>query len=188
MLCSAWSLQSAKAHACSCAPSTPLEALARATHVFEGRVVAVSEPADTPVPHREVTLAVVRAWKGVEAVERIVIKTARDGATCGYGFATDTSYLVYARATDGVPWASLCGGTRPMAEADADLQVLGMGQTPVDPKADPHPAEPEDEPPARGGCASCAVTSSTARGPRALLAALLLCGALYLRSSRRRAR
>lgn len=189
LLGTAWCLPRATAHACSCAPLTPNDALAHATMAFEGRVLAISEPLDEPLPHREVTFAVVRAWKGVESVERMVVKTAADGAACGYGFAPDTSYLVFARATDGAPWASLCSGTKPMAEAGEDLQALGMGQTPVDPKADPLPAEPEDEPPASGGCASCAVGSRKGAAEPPGLLPLLLAAGLYARvTSRRRSR
>ena len=189
LLTTVWCAPLARAHACSCAPITPLEALAHATQVFEGRVIAISEPSDDkPLPHRKVTLAVVRSWKGVEAVERIVVNTALGDAACGYGFAQDVSYLVYARDTDGAPWASLCSGTRPMAEAEADLQALGMGQTPVDPNADAPPKKAEAEPPARGGCASCTVAGRPATSARAQLATLALASALYLRGARRRAR
>ena len=156
---------------------------------FEGRVLAISALVETPIPHREVTFAVVRAWKGIESVERMVVMTAADSAACGYGFAPDTSYLVFARATDGAPWTSLCSGTKAMAEAGDDVTVLGMGQTPVDPKADPLPKEPKDEAPARGGCASCAVSSSEDAGTPAGLFGLLLTAALYARvTSRRRSR
>ncbi len=189
MLGTAWCLPAATAQACSCMAVSPGQALAESTSVFEGRVLSISELVDKPLPHREITFAVVRAWKGVESVERMVVMTAADSAACGYNFAPDTSYLVYARATDGAPWVSLCTRTQPMAEAGEDLKALGMGQTPVDPKADPLPKEPEDEPPARGGCASCAVASrDDARRP-AFVLSLLLTAALYARvTSRRRSR
>jgi len=189
LLGTAWCAPLSRAHACSCAPLTPNEALEHSTSAFEGRVLAISERIAQPLPHREVTLAVVRAWKGVQSVERMIVETAADGAACGYDFAPDTSYLVFARATDGAPWVSLCSGTKPMAEATDDVHALGMGQTPVDPKADPLPKKAEDEPPARGGCASCALASRARTRQPGLVLGLLLTAALCARvTSRRRSR
>jgi hypothetical protein len=66
--------------------------------------------------------------------------------------------------------------------------VLGMGQTPVDPKADPAPEEAEEEPPARGGCASCSIgaRSESRASAHGSLAVLLLGVALHVRAARRR--
>jgi len=181
LVLSLW-LAPASAQACKCLPLSPLEAFAQATAVFEGRVLSVSEVIAEPAPHRDITLEAVRAWKGVEG-ERVTVRTPSDSAACGVELAVGASYFVYASPSDGTLSVSACGRTRPMAQADEDLQVHGMGQTPVDPKADPLPPTPRDEPPARGGCASCAVRAGDTHAP---FAALLALAVPLLRSRRRR--
>src|SRR5690606_22193376 len=57
--------------------------------------------------------------------------TNSSSAACGYTFEKNTSYLVYARESEGRLHVSLCSRTRPMAEAADDLVVLGAGATPV---------------------------------------------------------
>jgi hypothetical protein len=169
------------AAACKCMLLEPAAAAEQASAVFEGRVVEVNDVAGTPMPHRQVTLRVVRVWKGIDG-ERAVLTTAAESAACGIDFARDQNYLVYASKQDNALSANSCSRTRLIADAGEDIQALGMGWTPVDPKgpaADGKPAassgKPDSakpsEPPARGGCASCAVASK--RSAPSALAMLL---------------
>lgn len=183
------------ARACSCMTQAPREAIEQAAAVFEGYVESIetAEAAEgVPIEHR-VRLRVVRTWKDA-ATEALVVTTAGDSAACGYPFEQGRSYLVYAFAQDGGLAVSLCGRTQPIERADEDLELLGMGATPVAPQGDtPLPpqarAESDDEtrePPARGGCAGC--SSVGGDGARAPLAPVLLLGSLALLTSRRRSR
>jgi hypothetical protein len=182
----------APASACSCSVLTPNDAYAQADAVFEGRVLEVRAPAADAGGHgasRSVRLQVVRAWKGI-AGEQIEVATAVGSTACGYDFAADQSYFVYAANRDGKLAVSLCSRTRPMAEAGEDLRRLGMGSTPVDPRADGEPqkqAKPKQTP-ARGGCASC--TMVAVRGePRTHALRLALCALVPLTlTCRRRSR
>ena len=146
-----------RADACSCAaPPPPKEAAAAAAAVFEGRVESVS--AGDPANPRKVVLHVVRSFKGDLTKERIELTTAAHGAACGYGFEAGKSYLVYANEHQGALQTNLCSRTRPISEADEDVQALGMGATPVDPTGPGATPEPDKkDKPARGGCAGCGV-------------------------------
>ncbi|MCB9611071.1 MAG: hypothetical protein H6721_02080 [Sandaracinus sp.] len=181
----------ALALACSCMRSSPTEAAARSTAVFEGRVVEL-----TPIQREgEVTLEggcldpacneslsetthqaafssfavrfeVTRQWKGVES-ESVVVHTARDSAACGFPFEVGQDYLVYASAEqDGTLSTGLCDRTALVADASEDLAALqGPGEVPVDVHQDePADQEPSNEPPARGGCASCATGGASTAG------------------------
>jgi len=174
-----------RAHACRCAPQSPQEAYDSAVAVFEGFVkeVGASESqAPGGAVRRKVQMEVVSGWKGAEG-EDVTVFTAGDSAACGYAFEVGRSYLVYAAAADGGLVVTSCSRTRLMADASEDLERLGMGATPVDPKANP-PVDPpkavKDEPPARGGCASCAIggnamTTGTASWMAAIAIAIAAC-------------
>jgi hypothetical protein len=175
------------AAACDCAPLTPSAAYRRADAVFEGRVRGLEPSAQAGAPQR-VRFEVVRAWKGV-GHEQLELTTAAN-AGCGAELALDHSYFVYAVEQEGHLMLGPCSRTRPMADADEDLQALGMGVTPVDPKLDaPDAGQPKKphRPPARGGCASCQIASATRGAPIAPWAWLATLGlaALGVRVSRR---
>ena len=117
-------------YACSCVPSPPpLEALAKADAVFSGEVVSISEPGGLfgswlvsstgPVT---VEFRVSAVWKG-DSHETMSIKTAWSSASCGFEFALDEQYIVYAREG----WASLCSRTKSIHTAREDLAALGEG-------------------------------------------------------------
>ena len=120
------------ARACKCMLPTIEAARADAAALFEGRVLEVAEQTrEGEMPRVRATLAVVRTWKGLDREERVDVLTNKDSAACGYEFAKETSYLVYAQRNDGVLHVSLCSRTRPMSQASEDLKVLGAGSTPV---------------------------------------------------------
>ncbi|MFI5306821.1 MAG: hypothetical protein ACHQ53_05690 [Polyangiales bacterium] len=164
-----------KAAACECPSLTPLEAYEQADAVFEGRVIEVAQArGDVEGVHR-VRLSVVRAWKGVrdETVELLA------APACGSELTANESYFVYASAQGGKLALGECSRTRPMPQADEDLRALGMGVTTFDPKAGGHvPAasSAKREPPARGGCASCAAVGHGRPATPLTVALLLLLG------------
>lgn len=171
--------------ACSCMRSSPAEALDRSTAVFEGRVLEVTpfeerrdvtleggclddacrESLSETTESVEVTgfavrFSVTRRWKGVDT-EEVVVRTARDSAACGFAFEVGQDYVVYASAEEaGTLSTGLCDRTARVADASEDLDALGTGEVPVD--VEDEPTAPTDEPPARGGCASCATSGTSA--------------------------
>ncbi len=182
--------------ACKCAPPpAPAEALQQATAVFEGQVSQIDPVGDAI----EVTLRVVRGWKGIEA-ETARVRTRRDTAACGIPFENGKSYVVYATqsATEGSAIsleALRCGRTRLAEEAEEDFNALGLGVVPVvarvpgeNPTAETPPAAapasestapPKPAAPAAGGCAGCSAGgASSSSGPPTLwwiaMAALLI--------------
>ncbi len=135
------------AWACSCAlPSaTPLEARDGGAAVFAGHVTNVSIPdpnSYTPFRSVAVTVAVSQVWEG-DVGSTIVIGTSRDGASCGYTFVVGQEYLLYAFEYEGELVTGMCGRTRPLADAQDDLAVLGEGRVPIavpSPLTSPTPA------------------------------------------------
>jgi len=129
-------LSAAAAHACTCAP-TPSVAVAReqAAAVFSGRVVKVRrvDPPSAPgagLLNVEVVFAVTHSWKGVES-PTVSVFTSSHGASCGYGFRTGRTYLVYAyRQGDGPLSTGICGRTRRLKDAREDLKELGAAKAP----------------------------------------------------------
>ncbi len=123
------------AHACSCAPNEPpTAALDRAGAVFAGRVAVLEQPGGTLIDvmsMEPMTLRfdVDRTWKGPVS-RSLTVKTAPNGAVCGYAFQTSEEYLVYALATEADLWVSLCSRTIPLAQAAEDLAALGPGEVP----------------------------------------------------------
>lgn len=184
--------------ACRCVRSAPADALARAAAVFEGRVLEVTpvrdgapvelgepcvsgncdERSSEPTPESvmttvEVRFSITRQWKGVTS-EEIRVRTARDSAACGFPFEVGEDYLVYASAEQGGALSTgLCDRTARVADASEDLTALDSpGDVPVDVQ-DEEPTRP-DEPPARGGCASCAASGQGAPLGLLVLAPLAL--------------
>jgi len=122
----------AAAQACKCKPPPPpKEALEGSAAVFSGKVLKIEK--GTEEYELAVTLSVDRQWKGIEGKE-VVIYTAKDGATCGYGFEKGKAYLVYAnkamRDKDKATYLStgLCTRTRSLDLAAEDLKDLGEGK------------------------------------------------------------
>jgi hypothetical protein len=191
------------AHACKCAePASVSDAKDSAAAVFEGRVTKL-----TPIGSNDlvVELNVVRTWKDAD-VEHILLRTRQDTEACGFPFAVDQSYLVYANeAASGATMPGLevlqCGRTQQIERAEADMAVLGMGVVPVSARKNDLPpgaeasegtatAEPpsisaQRSKPAAGGCASCSsVGARPARGELAYLMIGVACVYVRLRRCR----
>lgn len=170
------------AEACSCRPPPTAEvALSGSDAVFEARVVSVSAPpasgigsTGTPVT---VKLAVLRAWKGadIDAGRDVTISTPSGGATCGFGFQPNETYLVYAvRADGGTLATNICMRTKRSADAAADITALtaaAASPTPAQttptsaPTSTPTSAPAADVPPFEANPGVPAVVSSAPPPP-----------------------
>jgi hypothetical protein len=117
-------LLSSFAAACSCAPPPPpKDALKTATAVFQAKVTKIEKGERTYT----VTFEVSRSWKGISS-DTVVVKTATDGAACGFGFEVDKEYLVYCygKADTGLQ-TNICTRTRTLEFAKEDIEALGEG-------------------------------------------------------------
>jgi MYXO-CTERM domain-containing protein len=159
------------------------EVLAQYDAIFEGRVLpsGAGAPAPSSSSYRDRLAAleaqvealkgpnehrfdVLARWKGPPAP----VVFTQQGTACGYPFEEGRVYLVYASlGTDGVLWASSCGRTRPIEQAQSDLSAL----------AALHPGPP----PARG-CAGCAVPLHEGASPP-FLGLVVVVGIVLVRRS-----
>lgn len=110
--------------ACSCVMPDPVEAAKRVDAVFVGAVVDQRVPgggeAGSSAGPVESLFAVEEVRKG-PTVSSMVVATARDGASCGAGFAVNARWLVYAtRAADDTYTTNLCEPNELLSER-ADL-------------------------------------------------------------------
>jgi hypothetical protein len=122
------------ASACSCGGSgAPFREVAKgagSSAVFSGEVI----DAEKGPQISRFTFRVSKVWKGKQRETRTV-STPSYGAACGYPFKEGKEYLVYAYwgPTGSPPRPSLkedaCGPTKLLSEADANLRVLGNGET-----------------------------------------------------------
>ena len=128
-------LPSQCAYACSCAMPPGNQdaerALAESSAVFSGEVVRI----DPPNPWKSSatietdTFRVSEVWKGPEQ-RTLEVHTALIGASCGYPFKEGQEYLVYAYTGKQGLEVGLCGATKPLSKAGADLAALGDGERP----------------------------------------------------------
>jgi hypothetical protein len=126
------------ASACSCAitggqKEMAKEALSDSAAVFSGEVLDVEEGPPTTtfgirLASSTVTLRVSEVWKGPKR-ETLEVSTPRDEMSCGYPFKEGQVYLVYAYGKEEPFKVDLCSQTKPLSKADANLQVLGDGES-----------------------------------------------------------
>ena len=124
------------ASACTCALEGDSQkeivegALSDSEAVFSGEVVAVEKGTATASgPGNDtVTLRASEVWKGTVR-GTMEVSTPSQGIACGYHFEEKREYLVYAYGKRGLA-TDICTGTKPLAEAGADLAVLGDGEKP----------------------------------------------------------
>lgn len=133
------------AYGCSCMRPGSAEAERdRATAVFAGTVTSItplnsSNTSDgisgedlysgSPFPPNggySVEFAVSEQWKG-DVGATVSVNTAEHGAACGYGFEAGEAYLVYTYGEADDMSVGLCGRTNALANAAADIAVLGEG-------------------------------------------------------------
>lgn len=100
-------LFSTKSFACSCIESTKslsekvIDSYTEATVVFKGKVIDIINPSTSstsssfdPIIYK---FEIVTKYKGKLKTNTIEVASAASGASCGYEFEMDTTYLVYAR-------------------------------------------------------------------------------------------
>lgn len=150
----------------------------RASAVFEGTAEEIRSRDGGP----RVQFRVTRSWRGPEREVLTVTTPQADG--CGLSAAVGSTYLIYASGPDDALRADRCGGSKPISDAQQDLNVIGIGAVPVEPPSKDTPAA-KSEPPARGGCASCHVGGHAADASGLGLA---LATIVAMRLRRRRAR
>lgn len=106
--------------ACSCVPPpAPWQARAEADAVFAGSVIEVLRTDE----RLRVTFEITDAWEG-ELGDRVTVQTRASTASCGYPFAEDKSYLVYAYASDDVLRTNLCTRTASFGDASKDISTF----------------------------------------------------------------
>jgi len=124
-------------YACSCAePGSPLEELERSSAVFSGEVIGIVDKnkngyLKSSADPIAVLFEVEETWKGVTQ-SQVLVYTERDEASCGYQFALNTKYLVYAHESDGSLKTSYCSKTTPLTLAVDDIDELGEGELPTE--------------------------------------------------------
>lgn len=112
-------------YACSCAsPGTVCSHFWQVSTVFAGTVTAIEPVAERP-GMLAVHFAVDQRGRGVDG-DTIVIEAApQNGVNCGYTFQMGGRYVVYASDGPGErPTTTMCSGTKPAAQAAADLAFL----------------------------------------------------------------
>ena len=125
------------AYACQCTmlpgSQDPERVLADSEVVFSGEVATIDRPSPfkSGADLETDTFRVSEVWKGPEQ-ETLEVHTALMGASCGYPFKEGQEYLVYAYTGKQGLEVDLCNGTQRLAEAEADLRVLGDGERPTD--------------------------------------------------------
>ena len=118
-----------QAVACQCAGTQrPCEAYGDASAIFVGTVTfsttTTVKGADYEFEQRLVRLHVDRSLKNVTASD-VEVMTGLGDSDCGYGFRLGGQYLVYAYADDKkVLSTSICTRTRPLTNANADLEYI----------------------------------------------------------------
>ena len=124
--------------ACSCAPPpAPKDALKSAQAVFLGKVIKIEKIGKRQFGALTVTFEVSTNYKGVKT-KQVEVRTSSSGASCGYGFAKGSSYLVYCYSTDKGKTLStgLCTRTCPKKNAQADIKAIGSGNAVKEAKSD----------------------------------------------------
>ncbi len=118
--------------ACLCVGKPPAaQALEQAAAVFTGQVIKIKEVeievGGEIVRQNRATFEVAKSWKGIMN-ETIAVHTGFGVGDCGYEFAKDESYLVYAFGGDflgkDLLHTNICSRTNILADAQEDLKVL----------------------------------------------------------------
>jgi hypothetical protein len=97
--------------------------------VFSGEVVDVEKEAAT-AGHPGAATVALRVFKVLKGPDHgtLEVSTAGGGATCGYPFEEGREYLVYAHEGRRGLEVGICGETKLLSEAGADLAVPGDGE------------------------------------------------------------
>ncbi|SEN08681.1 Tissue inhibitor of metalloproteinase [Paenibacillus sp. OV219] len=110
--------------------------LDRKTAIFEGTVLEIKQPSQKTIMSTadkvRVTFEVSRVWKG-EVGQQAEVYTAMSSASCGIeNFEVGTKYIVSAYKDSKPLETNICDLTKPLANARAELAILGDGYAPMD--------------------------------------------------------
>lgn len=124
------------AYACSCIqPLSPDEELPNYDIVFSGTVREIERENhltndDFSSDSFYVTFDVDKKWKGFNA-DNLIIKTPDSSTACGFPFAKNQEYIVYATHSEEFPFelldVDMCSRTGLLSEAFEELDELGPG-------------------------------------------------------------
>lgn len=121
-------LSATAVQACSCMTSgPPCQAYWKADVIFSGTAKTAKEiPATSTVWQRlSIRFAIESTYKGRIPGTEVEVRTGTGGGDCGYHFEGGQQYLVYAWANeDGTLSTNICSRTRPLSEANEDLQYF----------------------------------------------------------------
>jgi len=112
---------------CRCATESVEEKLKESSAVFSGTVLRIRKIRYNTL---KVTLAVDRCWKGY-CPTNITVITDEQTSSCGAGFWTGESYLIYASRHDRRYLGAYLCGVEDLEDAGLDLKVLGKGKAPL---------------------------------------------------------
>jgi hypothetical protein len=133
----AWSLLPLCVMGCDCPYyGAPCKAFANTPTVFAGRVVKISTidrktASGVEYKDRLVFFDVERSYRGWTAKTAEVV-TGWGGGDCGYKFQEGVGYLVYAypHPETGKLYTGICQRTRPLTEAEEDLEYFSKRNDP----------------------------------------------------------
>jgi hypothetical protein len=113
----------ATTRACTCTePPSFRQAYVQSQAIFRGTVTGIRSAA-TYYAQIWVTLQVDHRWKG-EVPAAVEILTGENEASCGFAFAVDSEYLVYALPYGEELSTDLCWRTHLLSPGDPDLILL----------------------------------------------------------------
>jgi hypothetical protein len=101
------------AHACSCAPVPPGEALRESDAAVVGRLVEVVPRGQLQADFRYEVQRVYRGAKAIEAGEMLAVRSAQSGAACGLPRRAGRRYGLFLARLDGRWRAGLCSVVNP---------------------------------------------------------------------------
>jgi hypothetical protein len=115
-------------YACSCVGGSITEKLERSDAVFTGRVIEVGGTKNSDIGKlRKYIFEVNNAWKGQITKNISIYSYDGDGASCGYKFKSNESYLVYSYlGNDGALETNFCTGNTEYEKAKNELGLLGQ--------------------------------------------------------------
>jgi hypothetical protein len=121
-------LSNQEVYACSCAESNSAQKLERSDAVFLGRVMDVGGTRNREIGKvREYTFTVDKAWKGQLTKTTTIFSNDGAGASCGFKFKNNESYLVYSfKGANGELETNLCTGNLEYQKAKSELSSLGQ--------------------------------------------------------------
>ncbi|MFF2482525.1 hypothetical protein [Paenibacillus sp. NPDC058071] len=119
--------------ACSCVEPVLTEQMKSQDAVFVGEAVSSKTKGFTAFSSTldkvEYEFRVAEVWKG-QVTSQLKVYSTAGSDSCGMEFKQGESYLVFAKSIGGKLETGLCGGTKLLSGAGAELSQLGQGSKP----------------------------------------------------------